>query len=124
VRAPEEEPAGCSGPSGSCEGEVRPLASRSAELRSAKRHRFMVTGMTDRKKQVAEKSIRALGGDVLPSDITFDSSCTHLVAAEPGLRTEKYLCALAANKPILRLFKKPLCGLLCGLGVWYKCFRN
>ena len=89
VREQEEELVGCS------EGEVRPL-------RSSKRHRFMVTGMTDRKKQQAEKSIRALGGDVLPSDITFDPSCTHLVAAEPGLRTEKYLCALAANKPILK----------------------
>jgi len=89
VRAPEEEPAGC------CEEERR-------ALRSSKRHRFLVTGMTDKKKLQAEKSIRALGGDVLPSEIVYDPSCTHLIAAEQGLRTEKYLCALAANKPILK----------------------
>ena len=72
------------------------------ELRSAKRSRFMMTGMTDRKKQQAEKTLKALGGDVIPAEIVYDPSCTHLIAADEGLRTEKYLCALAANKPILR----------------------
>mmetsp|Transcript_1533 Transcript_1533/g.3474 ORF Transcript_1533/g.3474 Transcript_1533/m.3474 type:complete len:661 (-) Transcript_1533:154-2136(-) len=71
-----------------------------AVTRGSLKPKFLFTGMRSSIKQAAEDSLKQLGCDVISTE-TYDPRCTHVVASHP-IRTEKFLCAIAAGKHLLQ----------------------
>ncbi len=68
--------------------------------RRMKRPKFMLTGMRTSQVANAKSVISRLSAEVIDSDF-YDPSATHVIAPR-ALRTEKFLCALAAGKHLLK----------------------
>ena len=68
--------------------------------RRMKRPKFMMTGMRTSAVANAKCVISKLAGEVIDSDF-YDPSATHIIAPRE-VRTEKFLCALAAGKHLLK----------------------
>ena len=68
--------------------------------RKMKRPKFLLTGMRTSAVAHAKAVISRLSGEVIDTDF-YDPSATHIIAPR-ALRTEKFLCALAAGKYLLK----------------------
>eukprot|EP00802_Teleaulax_amphioxeia_P004895 Tamp_04899.p1 GENE.Tamp_04899~~Tamp_04899.p1 ORF type:complete len:669 (-),score=157.22 Tamp_04899:829-2835(-) len=75
-------------------------ASKAAVTRKMKRPKFLLTGMRTSAVANAKSVISRLAAEVIDSDV-YDPAATHVIAPR-SLRTEKFLCALAAGKHLLK----------------------
>jgi len=73
---------------------------RRTVTRGSLKPKFLFTGMRSSLRCAAEEGLRKLGCDVISTE-TYDPRCTHIVAPHP-IRTEKFLCAIAAGKHLLQ----------------------
>jgi ribosomal protein S18 acetylase RimI-like enzyme len=73
---------------------------KAAVTRRTKRPKFLLTGMRTSAVANAKSVISRLAAEVIDTDV-YDPSATHVIAPR-SLRTEKFLCALAAGKYLLK----------------------
>mmetsp|Transcript_66257 Transcript_66257/g.138096 ORF Transcript_66257/g.138096 Transcript_66257/m.138096 type:complete len:654 (+) Transcript_66257:306-2267(+) len=86
---------------------------KGAATRGSLKPKFIFTGMRTSVRQAAEDGVKQLGCDVISIE-GYDPRCTHVVASQP-IRTEKFLCAIAAGKHLLQpsfVFDSVECGKL------------
>jgi hypothetical protein len=76
------------------------LSPKKLATRRMKRPKFMLTGMRTSAVANAKAVLGRLSAEVLDSD-KYDANATHVIAPR-ALRTEKFLCALAAGKHLLK----------------------
>ncbi len=82
------------------EGRCAVNGVRGASPSTILKKRFVLTGFQRVSgQQRTENAIRSLGGEVLSSE-EFDPTCTHVICPLP-IKTEKFMCALAAGKHMI-----------------------
>ena len=78
----------------------KPSSPNKLITRRMKRPKFMLTGMKTSAVANAKAVLSRLAGEVIDSEV-YDPASTHVIASR-AVRTEKFLCALAAGKPVLK----------------------